>query len=107
MGIQAAVNAAFETNGGSSPADHGQFSSKRYAFLFKPGHYNVEVPVGYYTEVAGLGESPKDVVFTSSKGVYCEESATAINPGSLDTFWRAAQNFQTDADFDWNQDGGG
>jgi hypothetical protein len=24
-------------NGGHTPADHGQFSSNRYAFLFKPG----------------------------------------------------------------------
>ena len=28
----------------------GQFSGSRYALLFKPGEYSVEVPVGYYTQ---------------------------------------------------------
>ena len=35
--IEAKVNAAYATNGGHVPANHGQFSSERFAFLFKPG----------------------------------------------------------------------
>lgn len=35
--IQAKVDAAFATNGGHTPPDHGQFSSARFALLFKPG----------------------------------------------------------------------
>lgn len=35
--IEAKVNAAYATNGGHAPANHGQFSSERFAFLFKPG----------------------------------------------------------------------
>ncbi|CAM5390676.1 hypothetical protein SPURM210S_05737 [Streptomyces purpurascens] len=53
--IQGALNAAFaqqETN---------QFGSARKAFLFKPGTYDVDANVGYYTQVAGLGLSPDDV----------------------------------------------
>jgi hypothetical protein len=103
--IEAAVNAAFAKNGGQTPSDHGQFSKERYSFLFKPGRYNVEVPVGYYTHVAGLGDHPSDVVFTSAKGVYCDESSASISPGSLDTFWRTVENFQTDANYSWNGDG--
>lgn len=41
--------------------------------MFKPGSFNVEVPVGYYTQILGLGSHPSEVVFTSSKGVYSQE----------------------------------
>ena len=30
--------------------------------------YAANVPVGYYTQVLGLGTKPSDVVFTSDKG---------------------------------------
>lgn len=99
--IQAAVDAAFANNGGHDPPDHGHWSEHRYAFLFKPGSYNVEIPVGYYTQVAGLGASPDDVVFTSSKGVYCEEGTFKTGIGALNTFWRSVENFRTSADYDW------
>ena len=45
----------------------------RFVFMFKPGSFDVEVPVGYYTQILGLGSHPSDVVFTSSKGVYSQE----------------------------------
>jgi len=99
--IQTVVDAAYANNGGTSPSDHGQFSRNRYAFLFKPGTYDVDVPVGYYTQVAGLGKSPKDVVFASQKGVYCEEGAAVVEVGSLDTFWRSAENFHSKASNSW------
>eukprot|EP00928_Gymnodinium_smaydae_P065649 TRINITY_DN48752_c0_g1_i1.p1 TRINITY_DN48752_c0_g1~~TRINITY_DN48752_c0_g1_i1.p1 ORF type:complete len:603 (-),score=82.03 TRINITY_DN48752_c0_g1_i1:273-2081(-) len=104
--IQAAVNAVYATNGGHTPADHGQFSSAHYAFLFKPGQYAVNVPVGYYTQVAGLGDSPSDVVFTSSRGVYCEEGSYTFDHGALNTFWRSAENFRTSACAPWSGDNG-
>ena len=44
--IEAVVNAAYAENGGHTPANHGQFSSARFAFLFKPGTYTATVPVG-------------------------------------------------------------
>jgi hypothetical protein len=99
--IQGAVNAAYANNGGHDPPDHGHWSEHRYAFLFKPGTYNVEVPVGYYTQVAGLGTSPDDVVFTSPKGVYCEEGTFKTKIGALNTFWRSVENFRTSATYDW------
>jgi len=98
--IQAAVNAAYALNGGQP--DLGQFSEHRFVFMFKPGSFNVEVPVGYYTQILGLGSHPSEVVFTSSKGVYSQESNFAVNPGALNTFWRSAENFQTDATYSWN-----
>lgn len=43
-----------------------EMGSARYAFLFKPGTYGtlaqpLQIKVGYYTEIAGLGASPTDV----------------------------------------------
>src|SRR5689334_487832 len=48
-----------------------QFGTQRYALLFKPGTYGsstapLNVQVGYYTTVAGLGLSPNDVVINGS-----------------------------------------
>jgi hypothetical protein len=97
--IQSVVDAAFVTNGGQD--NHGQFSPERYAFLFKPGQYTVDVPVGFYTSVYGLGTSPDDVVFTGAKGVFCEEGDYNFNVGALDTFWRSAENFRNDAQYPW------
>lgn len=99
--IQAIIDAAYSKNGGHEPPDHGQFSDERYAFLFKPGVYNVDVPVGYYTTVHGLGERPSDVEFTSAKGVYSTQGDYKFDIGALNSFWRGAENFKTRADFDW------
>ncbi len=98
--VEAKIQAAFAQNGGHSPSNHGQFSDARYAFLFQPGEYDVDCPVGYYTQVLGLGASPNDVRFTSPKGVYAEEGDYSIG-GALSTFWRSAENFRTSATFKW------
>jgi len=74
----------------------GHFSEQRLAALFKPGKYWVDLNVGYYTQVLGLGENADDVVFAGNRGVY----APAMDPGaagSLDTFWRGAENFKSEA----------
>lgn len=99
--IEAAVGAAFARNGGHVPEFNGQWSSERFAFLFKPGRYDVDVPVGYYTQVLGLGQSPADVVFTSGKGVYSDEGSYTTGSGSLNDFWRGAENFRTEANELW------
>jgi len=104
--MQAAVNAAFAVNGGYNPPSNGQFSSERFAFLFKPGSYSIDVPVGYYTQVLGLGSSPDDTVFTSAKGVYCEAGSTDYKIGALNNFWRSAENFKTMANYEWTTGNG-
>jgi len=91
--IEAIVDNAFKKNGGQKPTNHGEFSSLRFAFLFKPGNYKVDVPVGYYTQVLGLGGHPRDVIFDAPRGVFCEEGNDADRSGSLSTFWRSAENF--------------
>ncbi|CAK8999861.1 3-beta-glucosidase) (Laminarinase) (SacteLam55A) [Durusdinium trenchii] len=71
----------------------GHYSSERKALLFKPGSYDVEVEVGYYVQVLGLGRHPKDVSFTSRRGVFSPPMGESPDPGSLDNFWRSAENF--------------
>jgi len=97
--IERKVQATYIENGGRE--DHGQWSEDRFAFLFMPGTYHADVPVGYYTQVLGLGQSPSDVIFDGDKGVYCEEGDYDIDVGALDTFWRSAENFETRADHQW------
>ena len=78
----------------------GHFSRARLALLFKPGVYrDLDVPVGYYTQVLGLGRRAGDVVFAGdARGPHCAAADTRPGgAGSLDTFWRAAENFRTDA----------
>ena len=61
--------------------------------MFKPGSYNVDVPVGYYTHIIGLGDSPDDVVFNGPKGVYVDAGSYDSSPAGdcLSNFWRAAE----------------
>jgi hypothetical protein len=69
---------------------YNQFGTQRTAIMFKPGQYtNLDLPVGYYTEVLGLGQSPDDVTiacYLHSDGVLVNENATV-------NFWRSAENF--------------
>ena len=68
---------------------HSEFGSARYALAFLPGDYKVDVPVGFYTEVIGLGHSPDDVHITGNVHADASES----NNNATTTFWRAAENF--------------
>jgi len=43
-----------------------EFSCERYALLFKPGSYELDIRVGYYMQVAGLGLSPEEVTIKGS-----------------------------------------
>lgn len=63
------------------------YKSQRAALLFKPGEYSVDVPVGYYTTVHGLGTHPGDVSFTSENAIH-----QAQDGNNLDKFWRGAEN---------------
>lgn len=71
-----------------------EFISRRYALLFKPGSYDLDVRVGYYTQVAGLGLSPDDVTITGAVRTQDNPATNPINagPGALDNFWRCAEN---------------
>ena len=40
---------------------HNEFGKERNALMFLPGAYKLDIPIGFYTEVLGLGASPDDV----------------------------------------------
>lgn len=65
----------------------GEFSKQRYAYLFKPGVYHLDVKVGYYTHVIGLGQSPADVTIVGSV-----RSNSHDGTHVLCNFWRSAEN---------------
>jgi hypothetical protein len=72
-----------------------QFGPERYALLFKPGTYGspaqpLNFEVGYYTEVAGLGLSPRDVVINGS--VYVRNQCDSGGCVALNNFWRSLSN---------------
>src|ERR1700691_2038291 len=87
--IQATVNAV------ATQQVSNQFGTQRYALLFEPGTYGssttpLNFQVGYYTEVAGLGQSPSDVVINGSIDVYnqCTDGSCI----ALVNFWRSLSN---------------
>ncbi|KIW93281.1 uncharacterized protein Z519_05886 [Cladophialophora bantiana CBS 173.52] len=68
--------------------DTSQFGPGRHAYLFKPGSYNLNVDVGYYMTVHGLGHSPNDVIVTGS----VQSLATSTQGLALNSFWRGVEN---------------
>src|SRR5215475_3112054 len=44
--------------------ERSQFGPERFAYLFKPGKYDLDVQVGFYMQVVGLGRSPDEVAIT-------------------------------------------
>jgi len=72
-----------------SVQQHSEFGPERNALLFLPGDYKVDVPVGFYTEVIGLGPSPDSVHITGN--VHSDASLPRNN--ATCTFWRAAEGF--------------
>ena len=66
-----------------------QFGADRYAYLFKPGKYDLDVQVGFYTHVAGLGRSPDDVHIT---GAVRSKARWMRNNNATCNFWRCAEN---------------
>src|SRR5437016_607615 len=46
--------------------ESNQFGPERFAYFFKPGKYDLDVQVGFYMQVLGLGRSPDDVAITGA-----------------------------------------
>ncbi|WP_250030193.1 adenylyl cyclase [Paractinoplanes maris] len=91
--IQAKLDAAY------AKQVNAEMGTDRYAFLFKPGTYGtdaqpLQIKVGYYTEVSGLGASPGDVVINGKVEVYnrCLENGGTSNCLALVNFWRTLSN---------------
>jgi hypothetical protein len=91
-----------------------QFGPERYSVLFKPGTYGstanpLVFQVGFYTEVAGLGQNPGDVTINGLIDVYNQcfgpvdptkhypEASMGTNCVALDNFWRSMSNLTLNA----------
>ena len=77
-----------------------EMGSARWSLLFKPGTYGtptepLQIRVGYYTEVAGLGASPSDTVINGKVEVY-NRCLTDVPRQpycvALNNFWRSMSN---------------
>ena len=77
-----------------------EMGTNRWSLLFLPGTYGtdtdpLQIRVGYYTEVAGLGASPSDVVINGKIESY-NRCLTEDNCIALNTFWRSLSNLTLD-----------
>jgi len=70
-----------------------QFGTNRYALLFKPGTYNVDVNLGFYTQALGLGLMPDAVTINGAVHV----DATWMQGNATQNFWRGAENMRINA----------
>jgi len=68
---------------------NNQFGPARNALLFAPGDYKLDIPIGYYTQVLGLGASPDSVHITGN----VHSDATLPRNNATCTFWKAAEGF--------------
>jgi hypothetical protein len=80
--IQTIADAVYEKQ------EANEFGRERYALLFKPGIYDQQILVGFYTSVAGLGQHPGDVAINGSLGV----NAKWHDGNATCNFWRSIEN---------------
>ena len=69
--------------------ERDEFSKNRYALLFKPGEYDLDVTIDYYVQAAGLGQVPSDVTVNGT----VQSISSTVNNRVTIMFWRAAENF--------------
>jgi len=81
--MQNQINSIYATQ------QNNQFGAQRNAILFKPGTYNVNIPVGFYTSVQGLGALPDQVNITNQ----VHSDPVLPNNNATQNFWRGVENF--------------
>ena len=89
--VQAQVNSVF------TKQESNQFGTERYALLFKPGTYDINVPLGFYTSVIGLGQNPDDVVINGGVNV----DAAWFDGNATQNFWRSVENISVPGPDRW------
>ncbi len=68
--------------------ERNEFGHQRYAILFKPGQYDLDVRVGYYMQILGLGQMPDDVLIRGAVRSNTYRDTRSV----LSNFWRSAEN---------------
>ena len=83
---QQKVDEIYKKHGLNSSEDLSQFGTNRTLILLMPGNYDINISIGYYMSVAGLGQSPEDVTVTSINSYMNQKGK------STDMFWRSVEN---------------
>ena len=91
--IQSRIDAVFRQQ------ERSQFGSNRFAYLFQPGKYGLDVQVGFYTQVLGLGTSPDDVAITDAAR---SKARWMANNNATCNFWRCVENLSVTPTQDQN-----
>lgn len=73
---------------------YNEFGSERYALLFKPGTYDMDITVDYYVQALGLGRYPEDVTINGAVQSITSTSSNNISNKVTTMFWRGAENFK-------------
>ncbi|WP_041831854.1 discoidin domain-containing protein [Actinoplanes sp. N902-109] len=69
--------------------ESNQFGTQRYVLAFKPGTYNgLNIQVGFYTSVLGLGQNPQDTRINGDVTV----DAGWFQGNATQNFWRSVEN---------------
>ncbi|MDT0446674.1 coagulation factor 5/8 type domain-containing protein [Streptomyces johnsoniae] len=83
-----AISAQMHTN---------QFGTERHAVLLRPGAYDLDVNLRFYTQIIGLGLNPDDVTVNGHVRVEADWLQQGDDPNNLgnatQNFWRGAENF--------------
>jgi len=83
-GLQQRIDAIYEAQ------QPNHFGPRRDAILLKPGTYGeLRIPVGFFTQVLGLGAQPGDVHVIGD----LRSTALLENDNATTNFWRGAENF--------------
>ena len=90
--IQSRIDAVFNRQ------ERNQFGTNRYAYLFKPGQYSLDVQVGFYMQVLGLGERPDEVAITGA----VRSKARWMGGNATCNFWRSVENLSVTPTQDQN-----
>jgi hypothetical protein len=68
--------------------ERNQFGEQRYALLFEPGVYHLDVQVGFYTQVLGVGASPDDTEIVGA----VRSTSGWMGGNATCNFWRSVEN---------------
>ncbi|HEX8813329.1 MAG TPA: coagulation factor 5/8 type domain-containing protein, partial [Terracidiphilus sp.] len=81
--MQRKIDAVYATQ------QHAEFGTERDAFIFLPGEYHLDIPIGFYTQIAGVGATSDAVRITGN--IHADASLPRNN--ATCTFWRGVEGF--------------
>lgn len=71
-----------------------EFGPERYALLFMPGTYDLEITIDYYMQALGLGRHPDEVTINGLVQSTTSTGNNGIRNKVTTMFWRGAENMK-------------